>query len=52
MVRGIKRLFHEEIGMGWRDRFNTEEDAHATWLAADHLRDGFKDSLERKAQAG
>jgi len=51
MVQGIKRLLHEEIGMGWRDRFNTEEDARATWLAAGHPREGFKDFLGRKGQA-
>ena len=52
MVQGIKRLLHEEIGMGWRDRFNTEEDARATWLAAGHPREGFKDFLDRKGQSG
>jgi 2-(1,2-epoxy-1,2-dihydrophenyl)acetyl-CoA isomerase len=52
MVQGIKRLLHEEIGMGWRDRFNSEEDARATWLAAGHPREGFKDFLERKGQTG
>jgi len=51
MVQGIKRLLHEEIGMGWRDRFNTEEDARATWLSAGHPREGFKDFLGRKGQA-
>jgi 2-(1,2-epoxy-1,2-dihydrophenyl)acetyl-CoA isomerase len=50
MVQGIKRLLHDQIGMGWRDRFNTEEDARATWLAAGHPREGFKDFLERKGQ--
>src|SRR3989440_9207334 len=49
MVQGIKRLLHDEIGMGWRDRFNTEEDARATWLAAGHPREGFKEFLGRKA---
>src|SRR5437016_6689577 len=51
MVQGIKRLLHEEIGMGWRDRFNTEEDARATWLAAGHPREGFKEFLGRKGTA-
>jgi hypothetical protein len=37
--------------MGWRDRFNTEEDARATWLSAGHPREGFKDFLGRKGQA-
>jgi 2-(1,2-epoxy-1,2-dihydrophenyl)acetyl-CoA isomerase len=48
MVQGIKRLLHEQIGMGWRDRYATEEDARATWLAAGHPREGFKDFLARK----
>ena len=34
--------------MGWRDRYATEEDARATWLAAGHPREGFKDFLARK----
>jgi 2-(1,2-epoxy-1,2-dihydrophenyl)acetyl-CoA isomerase len=50
MVQGIKRLLHEEIGMGWRDRYATEEDARGTWLAAGHPREGFKDFLSRKGQ--
>ena len=52
MVQGIKRLLHEEIGMGWRDRYNTEEDARATWLAAGHPREGFKDFLEPQGAGG
>jgi enoyl-CoA hydratase/carnithine racemase len=48
MVQGIKRLLHEQIGMGWRDRYATEEDARATWLAADHPREGFREFLKRK----
>jgi len=51
MVQGIKRLLHEEIGMGWRERYDTEEEARATWLAAGHPREGFKDFLSRKASA-
>ena len=49
MVQGIKRLLHEEIGMGWRERYATEEDARGDWLAAGHPRDGFRDFLSRKA---
>jgi 2-(1,2-epoxy-1,2-dihydrophenyl)acetyl-CoA isomerase len=48
MVQGIKRLLHEGIGMGWRDRYATEEDARATWLAAGHPREGFREFLARK----
>jgi enoyl-CoA hydratase/carnithine racemase len=49
MVHGIKRLLHEEIGMGWRERYDNEERARATWLAAGHPREGFKDFLSRKS---
>jgi 2-(1,2-epoxy-1,2-dihydrophenyl)acetyl-CoA isomerase len=51
MVQGIKRLLHEQIGMGWRDSYVSEEDARATWLAAGHPRDGFKEFLGRKPAA-
>lgn len=47
MVQGIKRLLHEGIGMGWRERYATEEDARATWLQAGHPREGFKEFLDR-----
>jgi 2-(1,2-epoxy-1,2-dihydrophenyl)acetyl-CoA isomerase len=50
MVQGIKRLLHEQIGMGWRDRYGNEEDARGSWLAAGHPREGFKEFLSRKAQ--
>jgi len=52
MVQGIKRLLHEQIGMGWRDCYATEEDARATWLLAGHPREGFKEFLGRKPPAG
>lgn len=48
MVQGIKRLLHEQIGMGWRERYGSEEDARGTWLAAGHPRDGFREFLSRK----
>jgi 2-(1,2-epoxy-1,2-dihydrophenyl)acetyl-CoA isomerase len=48
MVQGLKRLLHEQIGMGWRERYDNEEQARATWLAAGHPREGFKDFLSRK----
>ena len=51
MVQGIKRLLHEQMGMGWRERYDNEEEARATWLAAGHPREGFKDFLGRKGQA-
>ena len=48
MVQGFKRLLHEQIGMGWRERYDNEEQARGTWLLAGHPRDGFKDFLNRK----
>src|SRR5713101_4129654 len=51
MVQGIKRLLHEQIGTGSRERYTNEEDARATWLAAGHPREGFKDFLDRKGSA-
>jgi len=50
MVQGIKRLLHEDIGMGWRERYDNEETARATWLTSAHPREGFKDFLTRKGQ--
>jgi enoyl-CoA hydratase/carnithine racemase len=52
MVQGLKRLLHEQIGMGWREQYDNEEAARATWLLAGHPREGFKDFLARKAGAG
>jgi enoyl-CoA hydratase/carnithine racemase len=49
MVQGIKRLLHEQIGMGWRDRYGNEEAARGSWLAAgSHPREGFREFLSRK----
>lgn len=50
MVQGLKRLLHEHIGMSWRERYENEDAARATWLLADHPREGFKDFLGRKGQ--
>ncbi|MBO0738206.1 MAG: enoyl-CoA hydratase/isomerase family protein [Alphaproteobacteria bacterium] len=49
MVQGIKRLLHEQVGMDWRERYDSEEHARATWLAAGHPRDGFKEFLSRRS---
>ena len=51
MVQGLKRLLHEQLGMGWRERYDNEEEARATWLLAGHPREGFKDFLSRKGSA-
>jgi 2-(1,2-epoxy-1,2-dihydrophenyl)acetyl-CoA isomerase len=48
MVRGIKRLLHEGLGLDWQERYDLEDEARATYLAAGHPRDGFKDFLARK----
>jgi 2-(1,2-epoxy-1,2-dihydrophenyl)acetyl-CoA isomerase len=52
MVQGIKRLLHEDIGMSWRERYDNEDTARATWLTAGHPREGFKDFLSRKGARG
>jgi len=51
MVQGIKRLLHDGMGMDWQQRYDLEDEARATWLAAGHPREGFRDFLERKGQA-
>ena len=50
MVQGIKRLLHDDVGMSWRERYDSEEEARATWLTSAHPREGFKDFLTRKGQ--
>src|SRR5258707_2347984 len=52
MVQGIKRLLHEGMGLDWRGRYDLEDEARATWLAAGHPREGFKDFLARKPARG
>lgn len=52
MVQGIKRLLHEDIGRSWRQRYDNEEQARATWLASAPPREGFKDFLERRSERG
>jgi 2-(1,2-epoxy-1,2-dihydrophenyl)acetyl-CoA isomerase len=48
MVQGIKRLLHEGMGLDWQGRYDLEDAARATYLAAGHPRDGFKDFLARR----
>jgi enoyl-CoA hydratase/carnithine racemase len=52
MVQGIKRLLHEDIGAPWRERYEREDEARATWLSAAHPREGFKEFLGRKGRPG
>src|ERR1700747_1337211 len=51
MVQGIKRLMHEQIGMDWRGRYDNEEQARATWLAARHPRESFQGLRRRRGSA-
>ena len=48
MVRGIKRLLHEDVGMAWRERYESEQNARKTSLKSNHPREGFKEFLSRK----
>ena len=52
MVQGIKRLLHEGMGLDWQGRYDLEDEARATYLAAGHPREGFKDFLARKPVRG
>jgi hypothetical protein len=47
-VQGIKRLLHEGMGHDWKGRYDLEDEARATYLAAGHPREGFRDFLARK----
>jgi enoyl-CoA hydratase/carnithine racemase len=48
MVQGIKRLLHDDIGLGWRERFDAEQNARKNKLKANSPREGFKAFLDRK----
>jgi enoyl-CoA hydratase/carnithine racemase len=48
MVQGIKRLLNDDIGLGWRERFDAEQNARKNKLKANSPREGFKAFLERK----
>jgi hypothetical protein len=37
--------------MPWRERYDNEERARATWLTSAHPRDGFKEFLERRPRS-
>ncbi len=48
MVQGIKRLLYEDIGIGWRDRYDNEMKARESWLTPSQPRESFKEFLSRK----
>ena len=48
MVQGIKRLLNEDVGLGWRERFDAEQNARRGKLKPNSPREGFKKFLERK----
>jgi len=48
MVQGIKRLLNDGVGMAWRERFDSEQNARKTHMRASSPREGFKAFLERK----
>ena len=48
MVQGIKQLLNDDIGLGWRERFDAEQNARKNKLKANSPREGFKVFLERK----
>ena len=48
MVQGIKQLLNDDVGQGWRERFDAEQNARKNKLKANSPREGFKAFLERK----
>ena len=48
MVQGIKQLLNDDIGLGWRERFDAEQNARQNKLKANSPQEGFKAFLERK----
>lgn len=48
MVQGIKRLLNDDVGLGWRERFDAEQNARRGKLKPNSPREGFKAFLERK----
>jgi len=48
MVQGIKQLLNDDVGLGWRERFDAEQNARKNKLKANSPREGFKAFLERK----
>src|SRR4029079_5925427 len=44
----IKQLLNDDIGLGWRERFDAEQNARKNRLKAHSPREGFKAFLERK----
>ncbi len=50
MVQGIKELMIEDIGMGWREMYDSELEAQAGKLAPTPVLEGFKPFLDRKGR--
>ena len=50
MVQGIKDLMIEDIGMGWREMYDSELEAQAGKLAPTPVLEGFKPFLDRKGR--
>jgi enoyl-CoA hydratase/carnithine racemase len=51
MVQGIKRLLHDDVGMPWRERYDSEQNARKSWLKSNHPKEGFKEFLSRKGHS-
>lgn len=48
MVQGIKKLVNDGVGMGWRERYESEQSARKSKMKPTSPREGFKAFLERK----
>lgn len=47
-VRGVKRLLHEGVELGYRGMYDHENDARGTRFRSPTIREGFKDFIARK----
>ncbi|MCS7207130.1 MAG: enoyl-CoA hydratase/isomerase family protein [Dehalococcoidia bacterium] len=52
MVQGIKRLLHQGVARGYRERLDLEREARRTTLREPPPQEGFRDFLARKRREG
>jgi enoyl-CoA hydratase/carnithine racemase len=50
-VQGIKRLLHEDVGLGYRAMYEHEAESRGTRFTSPTVREGFKDFLARKPRS-
>ncbi len=48
LLQRRKRLLHKDIGLGWREGYDNEDQAYATCFTSAHPHESFQDFLSRK----